>query len=183
MINNNILDIKEILIEKRKAQISASGFTSLTNSNHMCAILKDGVPISYGTNVYTVNDTSTEHAEAQALRKLTERLGRRNLGKKITIDIIVVRTNGGNSKPCERCINNMMSYSIRYNIRNIYYTLPEEEFGIRCVKFSKLINEKPHICSFDRNERRRIIQNEKIRIAQNDKFYNTQNNMSFIGCM
>lgn len=155
MIDSRIISIKDTLIEKRKAQINASGFISLTNSNHMCAILKECEPISYGTNMYTINDVSTEHAEAQALRKLTERLGRRNIAKKITIDILVVRTNGGNSKPCERCINNMSLYCTRFNIRNIYYTHPSEEFGIRCVKFTKLMNEEPHVCSFDRNLRRR----------------------------
>lgn len=155
MIDSRIVSIKDMLIEKRKAQISASGFVSLTNSNHMCAILKDCEPISYGTNMYTINDSSTEHAEAQALRKLTERLGRRNIAKKITIDILVVRTNGGNSKPCERCINNMSLYCTRFSIRNVYYTHPSEEFGIRCVKFTKLMNEEQHICSFDRNLRRR----------------------------
>jgi cytidine deaminase len=154
MIDSRIISIGDMLIQKRKAQNNASGFVSLTNSNHMCAILKDYEPISYGTNMYTVNDVSTEHAEAQALRKLTERLGRRNIAKKITIDVLVIRTNGGNSKPCERCINNMAAYTTRFNIRNIYYTHPKEEFGIRCIKFTKLMNEKPHICSFDRNLRR-----------------------------
>jgi len=59
------------MIAKRKAHYCKSGFTSLTKSYHMCAVLKSGSPISYGTNVY-INDGSTEHAEAQALRKLYE---------------------------------------------------------------------------------------------------------------
>ena len=52
MVDNHLLRLSDTLIEKRKAQIHASGFKSMTNSNHMCAILKDGVPISYGTNQF-----------------------------------------------------------------------------------------------------------------------------------
>lgn len=145
---NNLLDT---MITKRKAHYNGSGFKSLTNSNHMCAILKDGTPISYGTNVYNINDTSTEHAEAQALRKFYERVGKRLNANKMTIDIFVVRTNGGNSKPCIRCIDTMKYYAQFFSIRYIYYTHPNEENGIRRVKFSHLSSEEPHICSFDRN--------------------------------
>lgn len=139
------------MMNKREAQYNASGFTSATNSNHMCAILKEGVPVSYGTNVYNINSTSTEHAEAQALRKLYEKIGKTLNAKKITIDIFVVRTNGSNSKPCARCINQMKYYSQFFSIRYVYYTCPNEPGGIRCVKFSQLASEKQHICAFDRN--------------------------------
>lgn len=152
-MTNQLTNLANTMIEKRKAQYCASGFTSITNSNHMCAILKDNSPISYGSNVYDVDNSSTEHAEAQALRKLYERIGRRRRynAKKITIDIFVVRTSGGNSKPCERCIDTMKDYSKIFSIRYVYYTHPNEQDGIRCVKFSQLCSEEPHICAFDRN--------------------------------
>jgi len=137
------------MIAKRKAHYCKSGFTSLTKSYHMCAVLKSGSPISYGTNVY-INDGSTEHAEAQALRKLYEKIGKRLNAKKMTIDIFVVRTNGGNSKPCVRCINTFKHYSQYFSIGYVYYTHPDEPTGIRCVKFSQLSSEEPHICAFDR---------------------------------
>jgi tRNA(Arg) A34 adenosine deaminase TadA len=155
MSDIKFIRLKDNLIEKRKAQINASGFCHVTHSNHMCAILRDGIPISYGTNSYSVNSKDTEHAEAQALRKLSERIGRPSSSKKITIDLIIVRTNGGNSRPCDRCINMMQNYLNRFSIRYIYYTFPDEPSGIRCVKFSKLIKEDRHYCSFDRNIRRR----------------------------
>lgn len=145
------IHLADTMMAKRKAHYCGSGFTSITNSNHMCAILKDGAPISYGTNVYNINDTSTEHAEAQAFRKLYERIGRRLNAKKMTIDIFVVRTNGGNSKPCVRCIDTMKHYSQFFSIRYVYYTHPNEPNGIRCVKFSQLSSEEPHVCAFDRN--------------------------------
>ncbi len=141
----------DTMIIKRKAHYTASGFTSVTNSNHMCAILKNSEPISYGTNIYTVNDISTEHAEAQALRRLYEKINKSLNAKKITLDIMIVRTGSAISKPCTRCINTMKYYSKFFYIRNVYYTDPNELGGIRCIKFSKLVNEKHHTCSFDRN--------------------------------
>ncbi len=146
--------LADTMIAKRKAHYSGSGFTSINKfnkSNHMCAILKGGTPISYGANVYNIDDKTTEHAEAQALRKFYERIGKRLNAKKKTIDIFVVRTNGGNSKPCVRCINAMKYYSQFFSIRHVYYTHPDEPNGIRCVKFSQLSSEEPHICAFDRN--------------------------------
>lgn len=154
MSDINFTRLKDSLIEKRKAHFNASGFCHGTHSNHMCAILRDGIPISYGINSYAVNSNDTEHAEAQALRKLSERIGRRSSTKKITIDIIIVRTNGGNSRPCDRCINMMQNYSNRFSIRYIYYTFRDDPSGIRCVKFSKLVKEDRYFCSFDRNIRR-----------------------------
>jgi cytidine deaminase len=151
MVDNNIIRIRDTLVSKRQAQIKCSGYQSMTNSNHMCAILNtSGVPISYGTNIFNVGSSLTEHAEAQALRKLCERMGRPS--KKIKIDLIVVRTNYSNSKPCNRCINRMIELSDRFNIRNIYYTDKKEPDSLRCVKFSKLANEDRHFCSYDRNK-------------------------------
>ena len=149
--------IADTMISKRKAHYEASGYTSLTNSNHMCTILKDGVPIIFGSNVYSINYMSTEHAEAQALRKLYEKIGKEINAKKVTIDIMIIRTNGGNSKPCVRCINTMQKYTKYFSIRYVYYTFPGEPDGIRCVKFSQLINEEQHVCSYDRNLRRRQV--------------------------
>ena len=175
MVDTYLIRLSDVLIEKRKAQISASGFKSMTNSNHMCAILKDGVPISYGTNMYATNGCVTEHAEAQALRKLCERLGRTT--KKIKIDILVVRTNGSNSKPCNRCVNYMDNLAGRFNINNIYYTDQQEETGLRCVKFSKLLNEEDrHICAYDRNIIRRYHgnPNDSLR-SKSPQFMNSIN--------
>ena len=158
MVDTQLLNLADILMDKRKAQHNATGYKSVCNSDHMCAILKDGVPISYGTNVFLTNGFVTEHAEAQALRKLCERMGRNP--KKIKIDILVIRTNGANSKPCNRCLNMMTNLTARFNFNNIYYTDKANDYGIRCIKFSKLVNEEDrHICSYDRNIKRRYCGN------------------------
>jgi cytidine deaminase len=129
-----IIDLANNMIIKREQQMS-SPFHQKLKSNHMCAILdKNGKILSFGSNCYNLKIDTTEHAEAQALRKLIERIGRNN--KKITIDILVIRTTGGNSKPCDECITRMYELSQRFKIRNIFYT--NEFYFIDCVKFSKL---------------------------------------------
>ena len=155
-IKDNIFKMCDKLIHKRKQQcVKANGYNSTFNSEHMCAILdSDGNPLIYGTNVYNIGKLSTEHAEAQAIRKLYDKYSYQNQKRKIKVDIIVVRTNGSNSKPCERCIHEMKC-STRLHIRNVYYTHQDAEFGIRCVKFDRLVEDPDrHYSSYDRNVRR-----------------------------
>jgi len=83
---------------------------------------------------------------------------------------LVIRTNGGNSKPCDRCIRMMESVSWRIQIRNIYYSHHDEIFGLRCVRYNKFVNEPDrHYSSFDRNLRRRTssILQDKTNISAN----------------
>ena len=139
-VNVNVKKIPQFIIElannmiiKREQQMS-SPFHQKLKSNHMCVILdKNGGILSFGSNCYNLQIDITEHAEVQAFRKLIERMGRHN--RKITIDILVIRTTGGNSKPCKECIQRMYELSIRFKIRNIFYT---NDYYIDCVKFSKL---------------------------------------------
>ena len=129
----------------------ASGYKTTINSNHMCAILDTcGNPLIYGTNVFNTKTPTTEHAEAQALRKMLEKYSYEK--RKFKVDILVIRTNGNNSKPCARCINEMERLRGRLQIRNVYYTHEDEKYGIRCVKFCKLVDEPDkHYSSYDRN--------------------------------
>ena len=129
-----IIELANNMIIKREQQMS-SPFHQKLKSNHMCAILdKNGKILSFGSNCYNLKIDTTEHAEVQALRKLIERIGRND--RKITIDILVIRTTGGNSKPCDECITRMYELSQRFKIRNIFYT--NEFYFIDCIKFSKL---------------------------------------------
>ena len=157
---SHLVQLRDILIKKRDAHYKASNYYSINNAHHICVILKDGVPISYGINNYTPNKTFIEHAEAHAFRKLMKHIDKSS--KRIKIDIFVVKTNGCNSKPCNRCINQMISYNNLFNIRNIYYTTKDEIIGIRCIKFSKLIHEERHYCSYDKNIRYEMKTHNKI---------------------
>jgi cytidine deaminase len=170
-ISRSVLNIRDILVEKRTKQIEASGYYSTINSCHMCALLDcDGNPIIYGTNIYNIKTPTTEHAEEQALRRLLEKYCKDNAKKKFKIDLLVIRTNGNNSKPCDRCIRLMQNVSGRINIRNVYYSHEDEQNGIRSVKFNKLVNDPDrHFSSFDRNlmRRKNLSQNLSKNLSQN----------------
>lgn len=123
------------MLIKRDMQISNPNHNTLKKSNHMCAILDtNGNPLIFGSNHYNIKINNTTHAEVDAFNKLNNKLGR--IRRKITIDIIVVRTTGGNSMPCSDCMNKINDMSLRFHIRNIYYT--NNDFDIEVVKFSKL---------------------------------------------
>lgn len=155
MANKHIIKLKDYLIQKRKEQIiNCSGYVSSNNHYHMCCILnKAGEVLSYGYNIYNIKTPTTEHAEAQAFRKLAHKLGAPTTTKKIKIDILVVRVNGSNSKPCARCIEKMQEMTSIFSIKNIYYTLKDVEDGLKCEKFSDLLNDpNKHISSYDRHQ-------------------------------
>ena len=134
-----ISELTVYMILKRKGQISNPDTITLTKkSNHMCAILTtSGIPIMFGSNFYNIprgSVKSTEHAESIALSKLAAKMGR--VRRKIHIDILVVRTNMGNSMPCDRCMQKISEAGQRFHIRYIYYT---KDGKIECIKFSKLV--------------------------------------------
>lgn len=155
MANRHIIKIKDYLIQKRKEQINnCQDHISSNNHHHMCCILdKSGEILSYGYNIYNIKTPTTEHAEAQAFRKLAQKMGAPSTTKKIKVDVLVVRVNGSNSKPCARCIEKMQEMSNIFSIKNIYYTHKETLDGLKCEKFSDLLNDPDkHISSYDRHQ-------------------------------
>ena len=120
---------------KRSAQMSSPFHHDIKKSNHMCAILdSNGNPLIFGSNFYNIKIDTTEHAETNAISKLINKLGRTR--RKITIDLVIIRTNGGNSMPCPNCMKRIIEVSQRFYIRYIYFTI--NEFDIECIKFSKI---------------------------------------------
>jgi cytidine deaminase len=129
-----IEDLAEVMVSKRSGQIANPDTISLFN--HMCAILNNtGAPLIFASNFYNIPRGSvktTSHAEATALSKLAIKMGR--VRRKITVDILVIRTNMGMSMPCSKCMQCISDSSQRFHIRNIYYT---NNGKIDRVKFSK----------------------------------------------
>lgn len=122
------------MVIKRSEQM-ANPHNDLKKSNHMCAILdNNGNPLMFGSNFYEIKINSTTHAEVDAINKLINKMGRTR--RKITIDLVVIRTNGGNSLPCSDCMQKIYESSVRFHIRYIYFT--NNNFDIDVVKFSKL---------------------------------------------
>lgn len=155
MATQHIIKLKDILIQKRKEQImNCLDTVSTNNHHHMCCILnKSGDILVYGYNIYNIKTPTTEHAEAQAFRKLSQKIGYDKSAKKIKVDVLVVRVNGSNSKPCARCIDKMNEMSSLFSIKNIYYTHKDSENGLKCEKFIDLLNDPDkHISSYDRHQ-------------------------------
>ncbi len=123
------------MIIKRAAQMASPYHTELRKSNHMCAILDiNGNPLMFGSNSYYIKINTTIHAEIDAFNKLINKIGRNH--RKITVDIVVIRTSGGNSMPCSKCLERLFELSQRFRIRYVYFT--SNDFDITCVKFSKI---------------------------------------------
>jgi tRNA(Arg) A34 adenosine deaminase TadA len=137
------------LIHKRESQTSIN--CKHDKYKHMCVILdKGGEALISGYNIFKTNSQQTEHAEAMAIRKFFLKFGRPK--RRITVDILVVRTNGGNSKPCTMCLEQMRVFSYIVNVKNIYYSHEDEPTGIRKEKFTTMINsDDQHMSSYYRH--------------------------------
>ena len=134
-----IEDLVDVMVAKRSGPIANPDTISLTKkSTHRCAVLNTtGSPLRCASDVDTIPRGSvktTSHAESTALFKLSIKMGR--VRRKITVDLIVIRTNMGMSMPCSKCMRCILDSSQRFHIRNIYYT---NNGKIDCVKFSKII--------------------------------------------
>ncbi len=154
-MNNHIMNLRDMLSDKRAAFISDStpkAYRVFQNFEHICVIMTtNGAPLAYGYNTYKTDDYTTEHAEAMAFRKLNYVRKKMGYRGRLNVNILVVRTNGGNSKPCSKCIECMQSCADKYNVRKVYYTNNKESCGIQKENFSSLVNDpNKHISSFYR---------------------------------
>ena len=144
---NKLIYYIEYLIIKRQKQTATGKDLKF---NHMCMIItKKGVPLSYGYNVYDMKNQISEHAEEMALRILLENKDRIYVKRK-PLYLIVVRTNGYNSKPCSKCLELIEKYSHLINIKHICYSHEEEIDGIKKDRVKDLILGEKHISSYDR---------------------------------
>ena len=144
-----------LLIEKRQSFMPADTWKDnkiFQTFEHFCVIMNlNGAPLAYGYNTYSNGDMTTEHAEAMAFRKLNCVRKQKGIRGRLSVNILVVRTNGGNSKPCSNCIKRMMEYSNLYTIRKVYYTNKNEPDGFQKESFSSLMNdENKHISAYYR---------------------------------
>lgn len=145
-----------MLIDKRVAHMPPDipkEYKVFRSFEHICVIMNsNGAPLVYGYNTYSNNNSlTTEHAEAMAFRKLNLLRKQMNIRGRLTINILVVRTNGGNSKPCNNCINCMHRNSDNYKIRKIYYSDNNQPDGFQKETFSSLLNDpNKHISAYFR---------------------------------
>ena len=141
----------DLMIDKRTAQTSAN--STIDKYRHMCVIFNsNGAVLSTGYNIFKTNTYNTEHAEAMALRKLASKFSKSK--RRITINILVVRTNGGNSKPCCNCLDKMLYYSSKFTIKWIYYSHDQVVDGIIRQRFNVMLNDpNKHMSSYYRHKK------------------------------
>jgi hypothetical protein len=95
---------------------------------HMAAVIsKSGEIISIGYNNVRPNRFSTIHAERDALDKAIgtfyRKYGRSSLQKGTPkVDLVVMRDNGNNSRPCYNCITEVINGNQYFNINRIFYS-------------------------------------------------------------
>lgn len=95
---------------------------------HMSAVVsQSGEIISIGYNNVRPNRFSTIHAERDALDKAVgvfyRKYGRSSLQKATpTVDLVVMRDNGNNSRPCYNCITDVINGNKYFNINRIFYS-------------------------------------------------------------
>ena len=140
----------DLLIEKRLKQTNANSLVD--KYKHMCVIFNSsGAVLATGYNIFKTNTYNTEHAEEMALRKLASKFASNK--RRITINILVVRTNGGISKPCCNCLKKMYYYSSKFTIKWIYYSSQEVFNGITRERFNSMYyNPNKHVSSFYRHK-------------------------------
>lgn len=164
-MNDTISRLTDMLIDKRNAHIPhdmITAFRAMRSRMHSCVIFDtNGTPLAYGYNEFNIRFPTTEHAEAMAMRKLCATMKVKGIRSGIVVNLLVVRTNGGNSKPCENCIKRMQSYSQFFTIRKIYYSNTDHDTDIDIYiekkSFNSLCNDPhKHESSFYRNQRRGI---------------------------
>ncbi len=160
-MNVHIQRLFPLLIEKRQSFLPADtckGNKIFQTFEHFCVIMNlSGAPLAYGYNTYSNGDLTTEHAEAMAFRKLNCVRKQKGIRGRLSVNILVVRTNGGNSKPCSNCIQRMIEYSSLYTIRKVYYTNKNEPEGFQKESFSSLMNdENKHVSAYYRFQQQKI---------------------------
>ena len=182
-MNSTIMRLTEEIISKRSAHTPpdmTQTLKSLRSRMHTCVIFDtNGTPLAYGYNDFNVKSTTTEHAEAMAMRKLLSAIKAKNPRAHMIVNLLVVRTNGGNSKPCENCIRRMCNYSQYFTIKKIYYSkssADSDDIFIEKTNLNTLIDDPDkHESSFYRNQRLGTLRNlRQVSIDENID-YNSYN--------
>lgn len=130
-INNNL---PNILKNKRNAHIGHRSFENCDAFRHIAVVMKaSGHILSVGYNHHQCVSLSSRlqgrsiHAEHDALNKAYDKYARisrkhRTNKKKQKVEMMVIRANGQNSRPCYDCIMRHICDNKFFNIRKIYYS-------------------------------------------------------------
>jgi cytidine deaminase len=139
---------------KRKRVACNSGEIARQYQSHSCAIINknNGNIMSIGHNKHYVeysNKFGMQHAEMNAIEKFVSSPLYQGL-KRQSVDLFVIRTNDGNSRPCANCISRISNSGL--NISKVYYSnIVNNQKGISAETIGELCEETTHTSSFYKN--------------------------------
>ena len=113
-----------------------------------------GSVIGYGVNTFN-NEFGSIHAEASAIKKARFYL-QKNKGvnlktttRRYSVDVIVMRSTGANSRPCYHCITEQLVDNRHFNVRKVIYSDSDEVGGYVTTNCNKLYkNRENHFSGF-----------------------------------
>lgn len=108
--------------------------------------------LGIGYNHYPNSGWNSVHAEihsaTNAINNIIRKEGRDRLAKSpLAVNIIVVRTNGGNSRPCHNCIH-QLAENPYINVQKVFYSMPNDNglMGLAVETMGTLLaNSDAHI--------------------------------------
>ena len=113
-----------------------------------------GAIIGYGANTFN-NEYGSRHAEDMAFEN-ARRFVSKNKGQNLSnrrhrmkVDIVVLRTTGGNSRPCYHCITEQLVDNRHFNVRKVIYSDCDVDGGYVETNCNKLYeNRESHYSGF-----------------------------------
>lgn len=141
-----------------QSEIKPDILLGLGNHNHMACLFRGTQVLSSGMN-YHVSESSTIHAEQNAISRLPRRRSSKKLKR---VNLLVVRTSKSgklnNSRPCLHCIETMMSKTPVYGYKIHYVYFSTNDGSIQKIKLSELnLCTENHISSFYRRRIRKHL--------------------------
>jgi len=113
-----------------------------------------GSVIGYGSNDLNGVYGST-HAEANAFKNaasyIKHHMGKNltSIGQRMKVDLIVLRTTGGNSRPCYHCITEQITNNPVFNVRKVIYSDLNSEGGYTVTNSNNLFDvREEHYSAF-----------------------------------
>ena len=122
---------------------------------HVAAVVtKSGYVLATGYNYCPASIPITMHAERDALDKAVNavhrKYGRGKFKKAMNVDLVVVRHNGLNSRPCYNCITEAITYNNYFNIDSVIYSNNEAPGGMVYTNPNKLYKARwEHVSRFN----------------------------------
>lgn len=139
---------------KRKRIACNSGEIARQYQSHSCAIINknNGNILSVGYNKHYVQNSNRygmQHAELNAIEKFISSPMYHSI-KKQSVNLFVIRTNDGNSRPCANCISKISNSGL--NINRVYYSnIVNNQKGISSETIGELCEDTSHSSSFYKN--------------------------------